>query len=584
MSWENVLKEPEMEPPMEEPPMEEPPMMPPPMGEPMVDPMTGLPIDPNAAPIEETPAHPNPTGEKEFSVDPEVEDDNDLNKWFSTIKKAPVAGQSMTQEQYNAQFQQPNLAAVDPNKKKQEAEAAALREKLADAAKAKTATTNINADFQRRAQQAAKAKQQADAQARKVRQQSAKVKVQAKQQAAKVENRRLNPTVLSRAKGAIKNPITPQQAANVNPDAPIDALMAAPKAVANTAKRGYKGAEKLLGANMEVPQTDGSYGTGYNNEKRLFGNQRQYAKDWFKDLKQTAGFEAAQGETQSPNRKIFEGAKNTAINAGNTIVDGATSTQVGDYGKKKAGDKRFTPSKLLPSALTGVKNMGKKELGKWKEANQRVKDRYQEKDDKEQAKLDKRKDLIARRTKIMRDKQRGQRLDESSGEYAGRSNRPVEYTNPETGEKQVGTDNIEDLKRVPLEIGRDKGTGRYESQKATTDFVEASDYARRLKVDWPKWERSSAYRSKLSTQLQDRFNVDGNLFEKYKDRLNPSVREEYTDKFGNKRTRMRPKVTASKVTPRSATGEENVRRYSVSKQDRRDDPALWESWDGGLVD
>lgn len=82
MSWENVLKEPEMEPPMEEPPMEEPPMMPPPMEEPMVDPMTGLPIDPNAAPIEEPPAHPNPTGEKEFAVDPEVEDDNDLNKWF----------------------------------------------------------------------------------------------------------------------------------------------------------------------------------------------------------------------------------------------------------------------------------------------------------------------------------------------------------------------------------------------------------------------------------------------------------------------------------------------------------------------
>lgn len=27
-----------------------------------------------------------------------------------------------------------------------------------------------------------------------------------------------------------------------------------------------------------------------------------------------------------------------------------------------------------------------------------------------------------------------------------------------------------------------------------------------------------------------------------------------------------------------------VEDTSVQKQDRRDDPALWESWDGGLVD
>ena len=183
MNWENILKQPELEqPPMEEPLMEEP----------MVDPTTGLPLDPMAqqagmAVPPQTPANPNPTGEEEFPVDPEVEDDANLNKWFSTVKK-----------QTNP-YNQPtvNPAAVDPNKKKQEAEAAALREKLAGEARAKQASQRIQADFQRRAKAGAKA-------------------------AAKANRK---PLVTSVPQGT------------VNPDAPIEAAVATGKKVLGGAKQ-----------------------------------------------------------------------------------------------------------------------------------------------------------------------------------------------------------------------------------------------------------------------------------------------------------------------------------------------------------
>ena len=106
MNWEKVLKQPELQqPPMEQPPMEEP----------MVDPTTGLPLDPMAqqagiAVPPQTPANPNPTGEEEFPVDPEVEDDAKLNKWFSTIIK-------QTRQTTLSEFQPPQ---PDPNKKKEQ--------------------------------------------------------------------------------------------------------------------------------------------------------------------------------------------------------------------------------------------------------------------------------------------------------------------------------------------------------------------------------------------------------------------------------------------------------------------------------
>ena len=500
MSWEKVLKQPELQqPPMEEPPMEEP----------MVDPTTGLPIDPMAqqagmAVPPQTPANPNPTGEEEFPVDPEIEDDAKLNKWFSTLKQA---GQAMTQAEYNAKYQTPNLAAVDPNKKKQEAEAAALREKLAGEARAKQASQRIQADFQRRAKAGAKA-------------------------AAKANRK---PLVTSVPQGTI------------NPDAPLEA---AGRAVLSGGKRILGGGKQLASGAM------------------------------------AAGADSATG------REIVQGAKNikqglkeekdTLMGAGKNVLD--AGKKVFQTGQQAIAN----PKGAVREAKKNLRAMGDETKESWKDAvkrrNERVYGGYenpqQQKEAEEKERIAERQKKIAERVKFRQEQQ------------AIGANKPRQYTDPETGE-------VKDMERGYADTAIEESDVSDEDE---IKFQTFKDAFMRENVNPTQYRTQQGYRTKINNILRDRYKLG------VPDNLPKEMIAELLDALEQ------PTATGEKVEPRLLTEKERVeafkrqkegrgltsaylagredevedkdeeKKMDLQKQDRRDDPALWESWDGGLGD
>lgn len=483
MNWEQVLKQPELEqPPIEEPPMEEP----------MVDPTTGLPLDPMAqqagmAVPPQTSTNPNPTGEEEFPVDPEVEDDAKLNKWFSNIVK-----------QTNP-YNQPtvNPAAVDPNKKKQEAEAAALREKLAGEARAKQASQRIQADFQRRAKAAAKA-------------------------AAKANRK---PLVTSVPQGTL------------NPDAPLEAAVA-------TGKKVLGGAQQLASGAI------------------------------------AAGADSATG------RELVQGAKNikqglkeekdTLMGAGKNVLD--AGKKVFQTGQQAIAN----PKGAVREAKKNLRAMGDETKESWKDAVKRRNERvYGGYENPQQQKEAEEKERIAERQKKIADRVKFRQEQQASG-----ANRPRQYTDPETGE-------VKDMERGYA----DTAIEEYDvSSGNEIMFQNIKDAFMRENVNPTQYKTQQGYRTKINNILRDRYNIEGfeklpkegitevlaaleqptRIGEKVEPRL--LTEEERVEAF--KRQRQGGSLTSSFLT-----GEEDKeKKMDLQKQDRRDDPALWESWDGGLVD
>ncbi len=490
MNWENVLKQPELEqPPMEEPPMEEP----------MVDPTTGLPIDPMAqqagmAVPPQTPANPNPTGEEEFPVDPEVEDDATLNKWFSTLKQA---GQAMTQQQYNAQYQTPNLAAVDPNKKKQEAEAAALREKLAGEARAKQASQRIQADFQRRAKAGAKA-------------------------AAKANRK---PLVTSVPEGTL------------NPDAPLEAAVAAGKKVVGGAKQ--------LGSQAVATAADSATG------RELV----QGAKNIKQGLKEE---------------------KDTLMGAGKNVLD--AGKKVFQTGQQAIAN----PKGAVREAKKNLRAMGDETKESWKDAVKRRNERvYGGYENPQQQKEAEEKERIAERQKKI-----AQRLKVRQEQQASGASKPRQYTDPETGEVKDMETGYADTGIQEYDIGRserslgegmdifDEETPRQDDQERFAQFKDASN---QLGINWKKYKSQAGYRSKMQNDLKNKYNITADEINRFQDKVGQAS------------------LSGEKVEPRLISEEERLQTIkdreegrsitgaSLQKQDRRDDPALWESWDGGLI-
>ena len=511
MSWEKVLKQPELQqPPMEEPPMEEP----------MVDPTTGLPIDPMAqqagmAVPPQTPANPNPTGEEEFPVDPEIEDDAKLNKWFSTLKQA---GQAMTQAEYNAKYQTPNLAAVDPNKKKQEAEAAALREKLAGEARAKQASQRIQADFQRRAKAGAKA-------------------------AAKANRK---PLVTSVPQGTI------------NPDAPLEA---AGRAVLSGGKRILGGGKQLASGAM------------------------------------AAGADSATG------REIVQGAKNikqglkeekdTLMGAGKNVLD--AGKKVFQTGQQAIAN----PKGAVREAKKNLRAMGNETKESWKDAVKRRNERvYGGYENPQQQKEAEEKERIAERQKLLSERLKIRQEQQASG-----ANKPRQYTDPETGEvkdmeRGYADTGIQeyDVSRQERSLGQgmeifDEETPRQDDQERFMQFKDASN---QLGINWSKYKSQAGYRNKMQNDLKNKYNITADEITRFQDKVGQAslsgekvkprllTEEERVEAF--KRQNEGRSVTGAYLAGREDEVGDEEKKMDLQKQDRRDDPALWESWDGGLVD
>ena len=375
MSWENVLKEPEMEPPMEEPPM-----MPPPMGEPMVDPMTGLPIDPNAAPIEETPAHPNPTGEKEFAVDPEIDDDNDLNKWFSTLKKAPVAGQSMTQEQYNAQVRGPNPAnqAIIDRKKKEAADKLLAQQQQVTASKVPPQLQNVVRPRPNQGRPIITSNEVDTAQAR----------------ANAKKNRELNPNLLSQAGNLSSN--VAGKMPTMNPVIPTTVEGA--KKIARTVT------DKVRNIPSKISQT---------GKNTIAGSAR--------------AANSAYGATKTGARAAIDSTKPVREGA----LDLLTEKQKGRYGStitgapKKEGSRNLALGQVPRKVLQAGGNVASKEKGKWQDAlrESQAKVRDSSSEAGEVADLQRRSEFFRQQTL----------QQQAEGEYEGG---PIEYTNAD-GTKEV---------------------------------------------------------------------------------------------------------------------------------------------------
>ena len=556
MSWENILKEPEMEPPMEEPPMEEPPMMPPPMGEPMVDPMTGLPIDPNAAPIAEPPAHPNPTGEKEFPVDPEVEDDNDLNKWFSTIKKAPVAGQSMTQEQYNAQFQTnpANQARID--RKKKEAADKLLAQQQQATATATATASKVPPQLQNvvipRPNQGRVAD---DAQAR----------------ANAKKNRELNPNLLSQA-GNLSS--------NVAGKMPT---IEGAKKIARTVT------DKVRNIPSKISQT---------GKKTIAGSAR--------------AANSAYGATKTGARAAIDSTKPVREGA----LDLLTEKQKGRYGStitgapKKEGSRNLALGQVPRKVLQAGGNVASKEKGKWQDALRESQAKVRDSSSEAGEVAD-----LQRRSEFFRQQKLQQQAE---GEYEGG---PIEYTNTD------GSKEVVDRGGASTEFGdfadakggsiRDPKTGKLLSEKGLSEM---QVLANKLNIDWEQYNSNPKYKEIMSKKISrlggksSRVDAYSNYLsgkqkrrdikpveataeqsrDRYETEIDTANRERREAKERQKLAdedaaelrleRQKKKVLKNMVEDKYANDMVYAMDTSVQKQDRRDDPTLWESWDGGLVD
>ena len=427
-----------------------------------------------------------------FPVDPEVEDDAKLNKWFSTIVK-----------QTNP-YNQPtvNPATPDPNKKKEQAEAAALREKLAGEARAKQASQRIQADFQRRAKAGAKA------------------------------NRK--PLVTSVPQGTI------------NPDAPLEA---AGRAV-------LSGGKKILGGG-----------------------------------KQLASGAMAAGADTATSRELVQGAKNikqglkeekdTLIGAGKNVLD--AGKKVFQTGQQAIAN----PKGAVREAKKNLRAMGAETKESWKDAvkrrNERVYGGYenpqQQKEAEEKERIAERQKKIAERVKFRQEQQ------------AIGANKPRQYTDPETSE-------VKDMERGYA----DTAIEEYDvSDEGEIKFQTFKDAFMRENVSPMKYKNEQGYRTKINNILRDRYKLD------VSDNLPKEMIAEILDDLEQ------PTLRGEKVEPRLLTEEERVeafkrqkegrgltgaylagredevedkdeeKKMDLQKQDRRDDPALWESWDGGLI-
>jgi len=544
-------------------------MMPPPMGEPMVDPMTGLPIDPNAAPIEETPAHPNPTGEKEFAVDPEIDDDNDLNKWFSTLKKAPVAGQSMTQEQYNAQFQtNPANQAIIDRKKKVAADKLLAQQK--QAAATVTAASKVPPQLQnvvrpRPNQGRAVDDAQAMANAKK--------------------NRELNPNLLSQAENL---------SSNVAGKMPT---IEGAKKIARTVT------DKVRNIPSKISQT---------GKKTIAGSAR--------------AANSAYGATKTGARAAIDSTKPVREGA----LDLLTEKQKGRYGStitgapKKEGSRNLALGQVPRKILQAGGNVASKEKGKWqdalRESQAKVKDSSSEAG--EVADLQRRSEFFRQQTL----------QQQAEGEYEGG---PIEYTNAD-GTKEVvnrSGDSTEFGDFADAKGGsiRDPKTGKKLSAKGLSEM---QVLANKLNIDLEQYNSNPKYKEMMggkisrlggksskvdaysnylsgkqkrraitpvkatAEQSRDRYEteVDTTNREKREAKERQKLADEEAAEVKLERHRKvlqaakkkDKKKNKKKKVPKNIVEDKYDMVYamdtSVKKQDRRDDPALWESWDGGLVD
>ena len=538
MSWENVLKEPEMELPMEEPPMEEPPMMPPPMGEPMIDPMTGLPIDPNAAPIAEPPAHPNPTGEKEFPVDPEVEDDNDLNKWFSTIKKAPLAGQSMTQEQYNAQVRGPNPAnqAIIDRKKKEAADKLLAQQQ--QAATTVTAASKVPPQLQNVV---------------RPRPNQGRVVDDAQARANAKKNRELNPNLLSQA-GNLSS--------NVAGKMPT---IEGAKKIARTVT------DKVRNIPSKISQT---------GKNTIAGSAR--------------AANSAYGATKTGARAAIDSTKPVREGA----LDLLTEKQKGRYGStitgapKKEGSRNLALGQVPRKVLQAGGNVASKEKGKWQDALRESQAKVRDSSSEAGEVAD-----LQRRSEFFRQQKLQQQAE---GEYEGG---PIEYTNPD-GTKEVvnrSGDSTEFGDFADAKGGsiRDPKTGKLLSEKGLSEM---QVLANKLNIDWEQYNSNPKYKEIMGKKIS-RLGGKSSKVDAYSNYLSgkqkrrdikpvkataEQSRDRYETEVDTTNREKREAKERQKLADEDAAEERAERQKkkdkNLQKQDRRDDPALWESWDGGLVD
>ena len=109
-------------------------------------------------------------------------------------------------------------------------------------------------------------------------------------------------------------------------------------------------------------------------------------------------------------------------------------------------------------------------------------------------------------------------------------------------------------------------------------FFQFKDASDQLGINWKKYKSQAGYRSKMQNDLKNKYNITADEITRFQDKVGQAS------------------LSGKKVQPRLLTEKERVEAFkdreegrsvtsaSLQKQDRRDDPALWESWDGGLVD
>lgn len=526
MNWENILKQPELEqPPIEEPLMEEPLME-----EPMIDPTTGLPIDPMAQQadmaVPPTPVNPNPTGEKEFPVDPEVEDDAKLNKWFSTVKK-----------QTNQQMVNPaNQARIDRKKKE------AADKQLAQ---------------QQQQQQATAATSKVPPQLQNVvrpRPNQGRVANDAQARANAKKNRQMNPTAVDELASGAK------------------------KLTQATIAQGKKVIPYAQQKGQQVLDAGG----------RAISNITQGAKTAVGSTARTVD------RGISATKPLREGA-----------IDLVTDKQKGRYGTtiggspKKEGSRNLALGKVPRKAMQAGAKAASKEKGKWKDALRESQEKVRDTSSEAAKVAD-----LQRRSEFFRQQKLQQQKD---GTYEGG---PIEYTNPD------GSKEIVDRGGTSTEFGdfadakggsiRDPKTGKLLSEKGLSEM---QVLANNLNIDWKEYNSNPKYKEVMQRKIT-RLGGKPSRVDAYSDYLSgkqerrdikpveataEQSRDRYETEIDTANRERREAQERQKLADEDAAEERAERQKkkdkkkkkkdkNLQKQDRRDDPALWESWDGGLVD
>ena len=250
------------------------------------------------------------------------------------------------------------------------------------------------------------------------------------------------------------------------------------------------------------------------------------------------------------------------------------------------------PKGAVRQAKKNLGAMKDKTTSSWKEAVQRRNERvYGGYENPQQQKEAEEKERIAERQKKIEERMEVRQTNQRLGR-----NKPRQYTDPETGE-------VKDMARNYA----DTGIEDYDITSSGDDdqrFFQFKDASNQLGIDWSKYKSQAGYRSKIQNDLKNKYNITADEITRFQDKVGQGsfsgkkikprqIGEEerrnlIADRLEggaisssrlNNPTSIKPPETAAS---RENSKKERKRRESMQKQDRRDDPALWESWDGGL--